>query len=87
MKVKSLSRDQLIATSWTAAYQAPPSTGLSRQEYWNGLLLPSLTQVDTAIYVGMGTDRNNGDSTVDVCVYKDNAGTDGLNIYINMMGV
>ena len=61
--------------------------GFSRQEYWNGLLLPSLTQVDTAIYVGMGTDRNNGDSTVDVCVYKDNAGTDGLYIYINMMGV
>ena len=87
MKVKSLSRDQLIATSWTAAYQAPPSMGFSRQEYWNGLLLPSLTQVDTAIYVGMGTDRNNRDSTVDVCVYKDNAGTDGLYIYINMMGV
>ena len=33
MKVKSLSRVQLLATPWTAAYQAPPSMGFSRQEY------------------------------------------------------
>ena len=32
---------QLCATPWTAAYQAPPSMGFSRQEYWSGLLLPS----------------------------------------------
>ena len=38
--------------------------------------------MDTAIYVGMGTDRNNGDTTVDVCVHKDNAGADGLYMYI-----
>ena len=31
-----------IATPWTAAYQAPPSMGLSRQEYWSGVPLPSL---------------------------------------------
>ena len=30
------------ATPWTAAYQAPPSMGFSRQEYWSGLPLPSL---------------------------------------------
>ena len=41
MKVKSLSRVRLVATPWTAAYQAPPSMGFSRQEYWNGLPLPS----------------------------------------------
>ena len=41
MKGKSLSRAQLLATPWTAAYQAPPSMGLSRQEYWSGLPLPS----------------------------------------------
>ena len=41
VKVKSLSRVQLLATPWTAAYQAPPSTGFSRQEYWSGVLLPS----------------------------------------------
>ena len=41
MKVKSLSHVQLFATPWTAAYQAPPSMGFSRQEYWSGLPLPS----------------------------------------------
>ena len=39
VKVKSLSRVQLFATQWTAAYQAPPSMGFSRQEYWSGLPL------------------------------------------------
>ena len=41
MKVKSLSRVWLLATPWTAAYKAPPSTGFSRQEYWSGVPLPS----------------------------------------------
>ena len=41
MKVKSLSRVRLFATPWTAAYQAPPSMGFSRQEYWSGVPLPS----------------------------------------------
>ena len=36
MKVKSLSCIRLFATPWTAAYQAPPSLGFSRQEYWSG---------------------------------------------------
>ena len=40
-KVKSLSRVRLCATPWTAAYQAPPSMGFFRQEYWSGLPLPS----------------------------------------------
>ena len=42
VKVKSLSRVRLIATPWTAAHQAPPSMGFSRQEYWSGVPLPSL---------------------------------------------
>ena len=42
VKVKSLSRVQLFTTPWTAAYQAPPSTGFSRQEYWSEVPLPSL---------------------------------------------
>ena len=42
MKVKLLSRVQLLATPWTAAYQAPPSMGFSRQEYWSRVPLPSL---------------------------------------------
>ena len=39
--MKSLSRVRLFATPWTAAYQAPPSMGFSRQEYWSGVPLPS----------------------------------------------
>ena len=42
MKVKSLSPVWSLATPWTAAYQAPPSLGFSRQEYWSGLPFPSL---------------------------------------------
>ena len=41
MKVKSLSHVRLLATPWTAAHQAPPSVGSSRQEYWSGVPLPS----------------------------------------------
>ena len=41
VKVKSLSRVQLFTTPWTAAYQAPPSMGFSRQEYWCGVPSPS----------------------------------------------
>ena len=40
VKVKSLSRVQLLATPWTGAYQVPPSMGFSRQEYWSGVPLP-----------------------------------------------
>ena len=40
-KVKSLSRVRLFVTPLTAAYQAPPSMGFSRQEYWSGVPLPS----------------------------------------------
>ena len=43
MKVKSLSRVQLFMTPWTAAYHAPSSMGLSRQEYWSGVPLSSTT--------------------------------------------
>ena len=42
VKVKSRSRIRLLATPWTSAYQAPPSMGFSRQEYWSGVPLPSL---------------------------------------------
>ena len=40
---KSLSRVRILATSWTAAFQTPPSMGFSRQEYWSGGPLPSPT--------------------------------------------
>ena len=42
VKVKLLSCVRLLATPWTAACQAAPSMGFSRQEYWSGVPLPSL---------------------------------------------
>ena len=54
VKVKSLSRVRLLATPWTAAHQAPPSLGFSRQEYWSGVPLPSrLCQMDCHGQVGV----------------------------------
>ena len=50
VKVKSLSRVWLLATPWTAAYQAPPSMGFSRQEYWSGVPLPSRIYLDLPIW-------------------------------------
>ena len=47
VKVKQLSLIQLLATPWTAAHQAPPSIGFSRQEYWSGVPSPSLHTIHT----------------------------------------
>ena len=41
VKVKSLGRVRLVSTPWTTAHQAPPSMGISRQEYWSVVPLPS----------------------------------------------
>ena len=41
MKVKLFSRVRLFATPWTVVYQAPPSMGFFREEYWSGLPFPS----------------------------------------------
>ena len=55
VKVKLLSRVWLFATPWTAAYQAPPSMGFSRQEYWSGVPLPSPThQFYSWVYTEIG---------------------------------
>ena len=51
VKVKSLSRVQLLATPWTAAHQAHPSVGFSRQEYWSGVPLPSPDHNFRVLYV------------------------------------
>ena len=40
-KVKEKSLSHVWPLAWTAAYQAPPSMGFSRQEYWSGVPLPS----------------------------------------------
>ena len=39
--LRRFSHVRLLATPWTAAYQAPPSMGFSRQEYWSGVPWPS----------------------------------------------
>ena len=49
MLLSHVSRVRLLATPWTAAYQAPPSTGFSRQEYWSGVPSPS-PRVPLAVY-------------------------------------
>ena len=46
MKVRSLSRVQLFATTWTVAYQAPPSMGFSGQEYTEELYKKDLNDPD-----------------------------------------
>ena len=57
VKVRSLSCVRLFVTPWTTAYQAPPSMGFSRQEYWSGLPLPSPIHVwgqrvyDKSLYI------------------------------------
>ena len=50
MKVRLLSCIWLLVTPWTAAYQARPSIGFSRQEYWSGVPLPSHTHTHTHIW-------------------------------------
>ena len=47
VKAKSFSPVRLFATPWTAAYQAPPSMGFFRQEYWSGVPLSSLKSLLT----------------------------------------
>ena len=47
VKVKLLSLVRLFVTPWTTAYQAPPSTGFSRQEYWSGM--PLLSPCNTLV--------------------------------------
>ena len=57
VKGKSLSCVRPLVTPWTAAYQAPPFMGFSRQEYWSGLPLPSpirennLKKIDMSVCV------------------------------------
>ena len=57
VKVKSLSRVRLLATPRTAAYQAPPSMGFSRQEYWSGPHQFSLLFQHTFFFFFLGSPR------------------------------
>jgi len=51
VKVKLLSRAQLLLTPWTATYEAPPSMGFSRQEHWSGVPLPSPSSKATRWFI------------------------------------
>ena len=55
VKAKSLTRARLLATPWTTAYQASPSMGFSRQEYWIGVPLPSPVYILGHSYLEMVT--------------------------------
>ena len=63
VKVKSLSRVQLFATPWTAAYQAPPSMGFSQQGYWSGVPWPSLDHGISMPYIPMCCSITNTEET------------------------
>ena len=52
--------DSWIATPWIAAYQAPPSMGFSKQEYWSGVPLPSPFEVYICINIDLRVHRNFG---------------------------
>ena len=52
VKMKSFSHVQLLATPWSAAYQAPPM-GFSRQEYWSGVPLSSLIFISEDLYMNV----------------------------------
>ena len=58
MKVKSFSRVRLLATPWTAAYQAPPSMGFSRQEYWSGAPFASICSLNFLKYLFLKKFKN-----------------------------
>ena len=49
--MKLLSRVRLLTTPWTAAYQAPPSLGFSRQEYWSGVPLSSPQDENQILFI------------------------------------
>ena len=53
------SRVRHCATLWTAAHQAPPSTGFSRQEYWSGLPFPSISMQNPEAEIRKGKSETN----------------------------
>ena len=73
MKVKSESEVaqlcQLLVTPWTAAYQAPPSMGFSRQESWSGMPSPSpWTLYGIALFEGMESGKRHLSVNMHWCI-------------------
>ena len=76
--MKSLSCVRLLTTSWTAAYQAPPSLGFSRQQSWSGVPLPSPSRTPEGWHPPQAPPR----AKIGVCVgeawgLQERAGLDG----------
>ena len=68
--MKLLSQVLLFVTPWTVAHQAPPSMEFSRQEYWSGLLFPSLGNLSEVVDISLG----NLDSSlycIQLCILHD----------------
>ena len=72
VKAKSLSRVRLLATPGTAAHQAPPSMGFSRQEYWSGVPLPSPLYSTGNYKEYLVTNYNGKELKTDIYVYMYN---------------
>ena len=70
VKAKSLSRVWLLATPRTAAYQVPPPMGFSRQEYWNGVPLPSpRNSIESAQKWRHRSTEHTGEPNINPCAY------------------
>ena len=80
VKVKSLSRVWLLATPRTAAYQAPPSIGLSRQDYWSRVPLPSPDMLSRLVITFLQRSKSfNFTAAVTIC--SENDQTQQLNVW------
>ena len=67
VKVKSLSRVLPLATPWTAAYQAPPSVGFSRQEHWSRVPLESDSIIIPSNKANYDYNKKN-DAITNICI-------------------
>ena len=72
--MKSLSHVRLLATPWIAAYQAPPSTGFSRQEYWSGVPLPSPLEESRSAFFSERRSKHTEGETMDSLVLGGSVG-------------
>ena len=70
VKVKSLSRVRPSATPWTAVFQAPPSMGFSRQEYWSGMPLHGTNHESQKMLEGSYIGREGTRLETEFCTFK-----------------
>ena len=84
VKVKLLSRVRPSATPWTAAFQAPPSMGFSRQEYWSRVPLPSpacvLTYVQFLVPHALQSNRL-------LCSWDSPGNKTGMDCHLHFQGI